>query len=624
MKHLASAYRQFSPRLGWLLLGLVFLFIIIMARLVEIQLFKGEVFLDLANENRYFKVSIPPQRGVFFDRYQQPLVWNKRTYLEVEDPLAAYTQTSSISREQALKSMATQSAKVRYGLERYYRFPESVAHILGYVGPVTTDDLVKDSSLKVSDILGKIGLERVFDQQLQGQEGSELYEIDALGKRQRLISKQTGQVGQNISTAIDPYLSQVALAAFKEQIGAAVIMNVNTGEVLTAISSPSFDANTLSLRFNDVVLEKQRQQQLQTLLTDPAQIFFNRAVSGAYPPGSVFKLVTALGGLESRKIDATTTVLDEGALKVGEYEYANWYFTQFGKTEGEISLQRALARSNDIYFYKVAEWLGPNQLAEFARLLGLGKATGIELGGETTGTVPDPSWKEQVVGEPWYLGNTYHMGIGQGDILVSPLQIAQMTQAVANHGTLCQPTLLKENHGDCGELGLAEEHLELVLAGMLDACSAKGTAYPFFVYNESYRDEELDADQQIKNGAIACKTGTAEFGGVDEQGYRQTHGWLSAVIGTAEIKKLATQVAQGDQELITQLKEKQNLTQEEDLEQGDRPDHLAWLKKIDEHNFPDKLVITVLIESDEDNLFKEGSRDVGPVVKEIVDWMYGK
>ncbi len=607
MKRINYQHDFFSNRLGWLILVMVVCFIVIIARLVEIQLFKGSFFFDLANDNRYFTVKIPAERGVFFDRYQQPLVWNKRSYLKATQPSALHSSLVSVDREEALQIMATESGVIRYGLERYYRFPVSTAHVLGYVGPVTKENLVEDSSLKVSDVIGKIGLEKVFDQQLRGQDGAEIYEINALGKRQRLVSKQAGQPGQNITTSLDPYLSEVAFRALEEQSGAVVVMDAHSSEVLALVSSPSFDANVMSTRFDDLILEKQRQQQIQDLLNNPLQIFFNRSLSGMYPPGSVFKLVTALGGLENESIDETTTVLDEGILKVGEYEYANWYYTQFGRTEGEISLKKALSRSNDIYFYKVAEWLGPNKLAEFAHILGFGQVTGVELSGEAGGVIPDPAWKERVIGEPWYLGNTFHMGIGQGDILVTPLQVSQMTQAIANHGTLCQPTLVKQDHGDCGELGMSEQSLEIVLSGMIDACSTGGTAYPFFTHNESFQSEELTAYQKVKNGAVACKTGTAEFGGVDEKGYRKTHAWITMAIGTGELKNSAVE----------------DDSQDLGVEGVDLLDRQAWLEQLGD-DFPEKIVITVLVESDEENHYKEGSHDAGPVAKEIVDWVIGQ
>ncbi len=594
-------HHHFSTRVGWLGLGILFFFLLILVRLIDIQLVRGQYFLDLANDNRYFTIDLPAERGILLDRYRQPLVWNQRVYLKTIDPTMLHPQTVAISREDALRLLATGSAQIKYGVERYYRFPQAMAHVLGYVGLVTKEDLITSSSLKVNDVIGKLGLENFFDQKLRGQAGTEVYEINALGKRQRLISKKTGQPGQNITTTLDPYLSKIAWKALADQVGAVVIMDASNGEILSLISSPNFDANVFSVHSLDPVLEKQRRHQIQDLFNNPLKTFFNRSVSGTYPPGSVFKLVTALGGLERGVVDAETTVIDEGKLRVGEYEYTNWYYTQYGRTEGEIGLQRSLARSNDIFFYKVAEWLGPNKLADFARLLGFGEKTGIELSGEAAGLVPDPAWKERVIGEPWYLGNTFHMGIGQGDILVTPLQIAQMTQMVVNHGTRCRPTLLKQDQSDCSELGIATKDLELVLNGMLDACSVGGTAYPFFPHNKIYRAQDLDVYQQLERGAVVCKTGTSEFGGVDERGYRKTHAWLTMAMGTAEIGQAA------EQQVGETATSRQN-----------------WLNKIREAGFPEKIVITVLVESDEDNPYKEGSHDAAPVAKEIVDWMYGK
>lgn len=599
---------------------------ILWARLFEIQVFLGDEYAQLANRNRYSQVILPPQRGVFFDRYGQPLVRNERVYLQLEPSLSKEIE---IPREKALPLLATQSSEIRFDLRRAYKFPSSLSHVLGYIGPVTKEDLLADKSLRVNEVIGKLGLERIFDQKLRGQAGSETYEINALGQRQRLIKKDSGQAGQNISTTLDPYLSDVALAALGEQTGSVVISDANNGQILALVNNPEFDSNLLSQRSSDTAIEKQRREQVSKLLSADNQVFFNRSLSGLYPPGSVFKLVTALAGLESGVIDKDTTVLDEGILKVGQYEYANWYFTQYGRTEGEISLVRALARSNDIYFYKVAEWLGPNRLAEFAHLFGLGKPTGIELGSEGEGLIPDPAWKERVIGEPWFLGNTFHMGIGQGDILVTPLQVTQLTQALGNHGTLCQPSLLREASSQCGQIGVSKENLDLVLEGMLEACSAGGTAYPFFPYNQQILDTSdqnlTTASEVIRAGGVACKTGTAEFGGVDEKGYRSTHGWLSLVMGTEPIQKLAAETASASGSLKVEVGEEVlelNSSNPLDTEQGQA--HQEWLKLIKAHDFPEKLIITVLVESDSQNPYKEGSGDAGEVAKKIVDWMMGK
>jgi penicillin-binding protein 2 len=355
-----------------------------------------------------------------------------------------------------------------------------------------------------------------------------------------------------------------------------------------------------------------------------------------------------LAGLETGAINADTSVLDEGILRVGDYEYRNWYYTQYGRTEGEISLVRALARSNDIYFYKVAEWTGPDKLAEFSQLLGLGKKTGIELNAEAAGLIPTPSWKEKTLGEPWYLGNTFHMGIGQGNILTSPIQIAQLTQAVANDGELCSARLINlsqptesssaesiEQEQNCAQLSLNPDNLALVMNGLLGACSPGGTAYPFFTHNQQMlnNQEGLSYEEQFEAGAVACKTGTAEFGAVDEQGHRKTHGWFTLILDTEQIQALAAELDSVEEttsetetlpqpiQFTTQLPEESEETQ---AAVSEKFNHTSWLKSIQQQALPEKLVITVLVESDEQEPFKEGSEHAAEVAKAIVDWMYGR
>jgi penicillin-binding protein 2 len=583
-----------------------FLLFLLIVRLIDIQIVRGALFASQSDDNRYYTVRIPAERGIFLDRYGQPLVWNRRTYAQRSNEDTLHSHYQPIDQQTALNLLATQSASVQFGLERQYKYSQSLAHVLGYVGAVTADDLLRDRLIVVSDQIGKSGMEKQFDSQLRGQAGEEVYEINALGQRQRLVHKKDGVPGQTLTTALDPYLSEVAWQALGENKGAVIILDAETGQILTLVSKPGFDANSLSTSFIDPVLEHQRRQQVSQLFSDENKPFFNRAVGGVYPPGSVFKLVTAVGGLEAEAVDENTQFLDEGTLKVGEFEYANWYFTQYGRTEGEISLRRAIARSNDIYFYKTAELLGPNRLAEYAKLFGYGSPTNIELQQEAEGTVPDPAWKERVIGEPWYLGNTFHMGIGQGDVLVTPLQVAQMTQAFGNHGTLCSPSLLSNaQHSACRELGVSDEHIEAVLGGMLDVCSAGGTAYPFFPYNEQYVRGDGDNYQKIDQGAVACKTGTAEFGGADERGYRKTHAWFTAIMGTQPIKDLATQITDGI--VATQS-----------------GSHQEWLTRIKQGGLPNRLIMVSMLESDDIVPYKEGSEHASPVIKRVVDWMVGK
>ena len=285
-----------------------------------------------------------------------------------------------------------------------------------------------------------------------------------------------------------------------------VVSDVGTGEILALVSSPSFDPGRPA-----------------EFVDRPEKPFFNRAVGGEYPPGSVFKLVTAVAGLEEGKVTETTQIEDTGEIRVGEFRYSNWYFDQYGRKEGALNLVGGLRRSNDIFFYRVGEAVGPEKLAEWARRLGLGKATGWELGGEGAGLVPDPAWKEKFKGERWWLGNTYHMAIGQGDVAVTPLQVNMLTGVVGT-GRLCRPEIIfnfQFSIFNCEDLGISEKTLELVRQGMTEACLPGGTAFPLFGWEPQ----------------VACKTGTAQHGGKETL----PHAWFT-VLAPADKPEIALTV----------------------------------------------------------------------------------
>ena len=272
------------------------------------------------------------------------------------------------------------------------------------------------------------------------------------------------------------------------------------------VSLPSFDPN----------LFNRESVQLQELLSNPLSPLLNRATAGLYPPGSIFKIVSAAAGLQTGKIDKNTKFEDTGVMFLGPYSFANWYFTCCGKKEGFLDLVKAIKRSNDIFFYKLGQLVGPESLAKFAHLFGLGEKTGIDLPFEEKGLIPTPSWKKER-GEVWVPGNTLHLAIGQGDILVTPLQISNMICAVANGGTLYKPYLGMKIEGEGENLQfppkivrkdfLDRENLELIRQGMREACLEGGTGWPFFDFPIS----------------VGCKTGTAEFG--DPKG--RTHAWFT-------------------------------------------------------------------------------------------------
>jgi penicillin-binding protein 2 len=557
-----------------LLISFIFSFFsLISFRLLDIQVLRGEFYQKLSEDNRFYTLPIKSQRGIIFDRYGQPLVKNKVQYGLLNNPKSLYSSLEIIDREEALFHLATASSLVVKDHSRMYLYP-SLSHVLGYIGEVNAEEIKQRNDLTPHDWLGKLGVEKFFDAQLRGYDGKEVFEISANAQKQRSINVIHPKPGKDIKTTLDPELNEAVFEALGDQKGVVIVSNPSNGAILSLVTKPSFDANLFTKIETDEVKEDARKNLVSNLFEDPNQPFFNRAIAGAYPPGSVFKLVTALAGLEEQEIDKDTTVLDEGVLKIDDFEFKSWFYWNYGKTEGLVNLRKAISRSNDIYFYKVAEWVGVDNLAKMARVFGFGDYTQLEIGPEARGLIPTPEWKEQVIGEKWYLGNTYHMGIGQGDVLASPLQVNGLIQAIANEGVWCQPRLISDTQVNCKGLGIQPENINLVISGMIDACSTGGTAFPFFGKNlvaEGYQDSQAALDK----GAVACKTGTAEFGAADAKGYRPTHGWF-----------------------------------------------VVYLKpKTTKEGFPNKIVITVLVESDENDSSKEGSYDAAPIAKEIVDYI---
>jgi len=273
---------------------------------------------------------------------------------------------------------------------------------------------------------------------------------------------------------------------------------------LILYSSFSFDPN--------LFIKSDSSEVLRIINDETKRPLFNRAISGIYPPGSTFKIVTAVAGLEEGKITPQTLIADTGIITVGAYKYTNWYFTQYGKTEGEINLEKAIGRSTDTFFYKLGEMVGAEKLIEWARRFGLDKSFGLDLPGEAAGFIGTPEWKEKVKKESWFLGNTYHLAIGQGDLALTPLGVNLMTAAIANGGKVCVPRILRIGEKntfykeECRDLGIKRETLETVKRGMVKACASGGTGWPFFDFKPE----------------VACKTGTAETGDG-----KTTHAWFT-------------------------------------------------------------------------------------------------
>jgi penicillin-binding protein 2 len=474
-----------------MLVLILFFLLVLIFRLAQLTLVEGVWRRKQADENKTLSLPIAAQRGILTDRNGVALTQNVPLYRrQIPGTNPAELQFESITRDQAMDLLSNPSEKISYDMGRTYPCGAACAHIIGYLGEATASDSVSDTSLHLGQLIGKTGAERAFEKQLQGVPGTEYLEVNARGKAINTIGTKEPYSGSNITLSIDLGLQQTLWNAFEGKVGAAVALDPQTGEVLALVSTPAYDPASLSAYFKE-----------------PNQPFFNRAVAGTYAPGSTFKLVTAVAALEEGEISEETRFQDTGELVIGDYRFGNWLYDEHGRTEGEVNVVKAIARSNDIFFYKAGEVVGPTKLAEWAGLLGLGKTWELSSWGEAAGLVPTPQWKQQQRNERWYLGNTYHMSIGQGDVLATPLQIAVMTGGVAT-GFVCPPHLVVgDKKQSCKQLNLHETTTRLVREGMVEACQSGGTGAPFFTFSPQ----------------VGCKTGTAQQGGEKDE----PHAWFT-------------------------------------------------------------------------------------------------
>jgi len=465
----------------FLLFTILFLSVmfILFLRLFDLTIINGYQYRELSDSNRTREIIRHAPRGILYDRTGKPLVENT--------PLEGY----------------------RY--RRTYLYSESTAHVVGYMNELTPLELASEfyslRGYRMGDQIGRVGAEDVFEDTLRGRDGKELVEVDATGNILRTIGRDPELAGESVTLSLDARLSQAVERAFpKDKKGAVIVTKPATGEILALYSEDTSGSDIPS---------------------------FNRAIGGVYPPGSTFKLVTALAALEENVMTSTTVVEDTGVITLGQFSFPNWYFKQYGKTEGMVDIVKALQRSNDIFFYKVGEWLGITKLGVWAKAVGIGKPLGIELPGEASGLMPDPKWKNDHFQTPqdlearsneWYLGDTYHVSIGQGYLLTTPLQVNAWTNVIANGGSLCRPTIRK-GQKSCKDLKIKKETIDLITAGMKKACEVGGTGWPLFGFKTS----------------VACKTGTAEFG--DPQ--NKTHAWFIAFAPISDPEISVTVLVEG-------------------------------------------------------------------------------
>ncbi len=439
----------------YLFFGLVFIFFLVMiSRLFQLTVVKGNYYRGLSEDNRIREVVIEAERGKIVDR---------KGYVIAEN--------SPVELSESLKRITS---------KRYYSDGEVFAHIAGYRQIADQSNIDKDTCLhkvQPGDKVGKKGIERLYECELRGKNGKKLIEVNAQGLFKKTLSVVEPVPGETMQLAIDGDLQKRAYEIIKDKKAVVVAIDPRNGEVLVLASSPSY---------NPQVFEDNKSKEIQALLKDDDRPLFNRATEGTYPPGSVFKPVMALAALQERIIDDKDVVKDTGKVTLGNREFGTWNFLEHGQVEGDVDIVKALQRSNDIFFYKVAEKMGPEKMKKWAEEFGFQEKTGIGID-EATGLIPFPFWKEDVLKEQWYTGDTYNFSIGQGYVLATPLQVALSTVPFANKGEYCIPSLLKLDASkglkkSCRTIKMDEEHLKTVRTGLLQACKVGGTGWPLFTF----------------------------------------------------------------------------------------------------------------------------------------------
>lgn len=526
-----------ARRMKWLSLFFACCFLVIFARLWYLQVIAGEDFLSLSENNRLRFVPIAASRGAILDRNGEVMVTNTPSFSvaiipqDVKDKEALLTTLSrylSIPREELLEKWEKSKGRAKYypivvasGITRdqvefleenrlllpgvniemkpirLYPYNMLASHLFGYIGEVSEDELQKEEFVEYNpgDYTGKSGIERAWEKTIHGVDGGRQIEVDARGRFLRAVSESLPTAGNSIVLTIDKVVQKATEDAFGAQAGAAVLMDVNSGEILSFASNPGFDPALFAGRMPP--------DKWKEYLDDKRHPLENKALKGQYPPGSTFKIITALAGLEEGLIDENTTIHCDGTYQMGKDTFRCWD----KKGHGAVNLKRALRESCDVYFYQLGERLGVDKIAAYARKFGLGAALGVGLENEKTGLIPTTEWKEKRYKKKWLRGETPPVAIGQGYVLMTPLQLASMISTVANGGSVYRPFLVKKIVDPDGK-ALKEFHPELLMKAGIKPRSLQLVSEGLLaVVNEPKGTGAMARLYEVK---VAGKTGTSQ------------------------------------------------------------------------------------------------------------------
>lgn len=547
--------RKWFDILWWVV---VFCIFILAGRVFFLAVIKGAYYQDISRGNSIRSVVIKAPRGRIFDRSGVPLVSNVPSIDAVIIPayiprdsdglkkvadetakilgmdstdmesilennksnsLNAVLLKENISQDESLTLLEKGNELLGINIEktaiRSYADGQIFSHILGYEGKIEQKELDQNKGYLLTDYIGKQGIEKSYEQYLRGVHGADQVEVDSMGSMKRQVGIINPKPGSDLVLSIDAGLQKKIydslndiLDKTKTKTAAAVAINPQNGEILAMVSMPSYD--------NNLFAKKISSNDYANLIQDPNNPLFNRAISGEYPPGSTIKPAIATAALSEGVINPSTVINSLGGiLRIGSYSFRDW------TVHGQSDVRLAIAQSNDIFFYTIGGGygsiggLGMDRMKKWNNLFGLGEKTGIDIGGETSGLIPDEQWKQDTIGEKWSVGNSYHAAIGQGYVTTTPLQLANYIASIANGGTLYKPHIVSQIKKSDGSITtiqpqiirsgfVSRDVLNVVREGMRKVIT-DGTAQPL---------KDLSVE-------VAGKTGTAQFGTGN-----QTHGWF--------------------------------------------------------------------------------------------------
>lgn len=556
----------FNKQLKRVTIFVIILFAFLIMRLWFLQVLNGSHYRNKSEDNRIRLQDLPPFRGLILDRNGDTLVKNRPSFDlyaipedvdDIDGLFDSLRRHVSIDYEKAAKRMEKASRSypfkavclgmdidrnelasiethrfnlpgvvIRVKPRRHYSYGRLGAHLLGYLGEISETQLRsrRYSGSKSGDLVGKAGTELKWQKQLSGTRGGEQVEVDASGRTIGVISRKAAVAGMNICLTIDRELQQTAEEALSGLKGALVAIDPANGQILALASSPSFDPN--------IFIGGIDREEWQKIVSSKDFPLHNRGLTGQYPPGSIFKIVVALAGLEEGVIDPEEELFCNGNFSLGRGKYHCW--KKYG--HGKVKLHKAIVESCDVYFYRLGMRLGVDRLARYAKDFGLGRPTGFDPAHEKGGLVPTSEWKLKRMGVPWQGGETVSLSIGQSFLLVTPIQMASMISAVFNGGVLYRPQVTlwagkDEGHKIYefspevrGKVGVSKANLEIVkkaLAGVVNEPHGTG------------------GKARIDGITVAGKTGTAQVVTLEKEkilGEKgeipsrfRDHGWFVAI-----------------------------------------------------------------------------------------------